>query len=409
MSEREAWENPFWFERRGEGEEKRRQLENNTTKNLLITLKDLEKSDLTKKLLTTIGVESNQSDIKKIEDYLYQEKIKRLKHRENLILVGLSYHNDFSRDEIDYLEGNFDDKQPDCAIVYRKESGNKVTVVIEIKTGRDDLEKQQISKYISGLDLDPDTNFYLADWSKIYKTFKKQLQNSDYLEHRGRYLLKNFLKYLEIEEMVPFQGYDLSEEFLELVLNYDHEEHKKFLTKTEDLIREIKSQVKNSEWFDTENWTIEDKKRAWQGQPREYHVRLWKDSWYKGGNNIRFEFELGLEVGREMASNGEFIFSLHFPTSNPYIYSNNQEFAETLLEKMKECNLKQELEELDYRIHDSLFENIWGNDTGFLSYKIPFLREDGDAIIRECAKRIEEIRRSGLLEIIDKTLAEYKN
>ena len=198
---RPKWNNLFWYER-GSNSGKS-QLENNTTKGLL---KVLQESDcpVPEEFLGAIFDEDPELGEASLT-YDTQVTLSEISNADRTVhLVGLSYRGDNLARDASPRTG---DGRVDGLITIDREETVE-TVVIEVKTGRDQLQEQQLGTYRGTLGIDR-KNCHGLSWLTIWEVFDRMgdAANSDLEE----FLLTEFAEYLELMDMVPFKGFDRTE------------------------------------------------------------------------------------------------------------------------------------------------------------------------------------------------------
>lgn len=211
---KQKWDQLFTYERRDAHGSS--QLENNTTKNLLKTLRDID-VDATNAILTDWFPESEwaASDVQ----YEFQSDVRQVDETAENYLVGISRfryadspiwaqeEKQASEDQRSIVDG--------CITVDRNEN-RTANILIEVKTGGSPLEESQMACYRRAAGINASERTHVVQWLPLYRRLRT-LQNGDTVGalqdgesgpsgtelDRESYLLKEFADYLEIEQLKP--------------------------------------------------------------------------------------------------------------------------------------------------------------------------------------------------------------
>jgi len=194
---RSPWDNLFWYQRSSEtGEE---QLENNTTKGFLKVLQESE-SELTGAFLDRfLGLDIAGAEF----EYDTQVGLSEIPNTGHTIhLVGLSYEGENIAQAASTQSGV---GTVDGVLTVSSEDG-PTTVVIEVKTGRDRLDHDQMGKYRGELGIEQDRLCHGVSWRDIYELLEGHRERTP--NTIDQFLLDEFTEYLELMQMIPFNGFD---------------------------------------------------------------------------------------------------------------------------------------------------------------------------------------------------------
>jgi len=192
---RPKWDNLFWFQR-GDDNGKA-QLENNTTKSFLKILKEVNES-VAERFVNAITCGEQEIEKMDFETQVSLDFVNKLNIP--LTLVGLSYWGN----QPDKGTGTESDSGlVDGLVIIQNSKGEKHGVVLEVKTGTDSLKSPQMAKYREKLN--PVEESYFS-WPDTYKILEEKYKNTE--NEKDAFLLKEFLEYLELMDMVPFKGFD---------------------------------------------------------------------------------------------------------------------------------------------------------------------------------------------------------
>lgn len=194
---RPKWDNLFWYQRASD--EGKEQLENNTTKGFLKTLQESDDQITDSFLNQFLGLNIKDS----VFEYDVQVVVEDIPASEHTVyLVGLSFEGeDVTCDaEPQSGEGTVDG----VITIHSKDS--PTSIVIEVKTARDRLSPTQMGKYRSELGIEEERLCQGVSWLDVYELLEKHQNRTK--NDLDRFLLEEFINYLEVMRMVPFKGFN---------------------------------------------------------------------------------------------------------------------------------------------------------------------------------------------------------
>lgn len=194
---RPKWDNLFWYQRASD--EGKEQLENNTTKGFLKVLQETD-DQLTTAFLNQF-LDSDFTDT--TFEYDVQVGVDEIPTTERTVhLVGLSYEgkNIAAEATPQSADGLVD------GVISVQSDESPITIAIEVKTERDSLAHSQMGRYRGVLEIENDRRCHGVSWLDVFENFESH--SHDMKEDVDRFLLTEFIDYLELMRMVPFRGFD---------------------------------------------------------------------------------------------------------------------------------------------------------------------------------------------------------
>lgn len=377
------WRNLFYFFRAGDKNKRKKQLENNTTKSFLNVLRECPEQ-LTEAFCEALGIEISK-DFSDYEDFSYKNQIKP-NHIEADIkyLVGIS--ND--REEPKKVESDKAEGRVDGVIEVSGKDENLI-LALEVKTLDDSLSGRQLGKYKNALGVSEE-RLRFCQWQEIYDFFSKELEQN-YLGEKERFLVSEFKEYLELMDMVPFQGF--SEKACDFLENYDDRAQEEVWRGKKKLLNEVKDKIIEKDWYDSGSWEIQLKEH--HRHKRRGFLKFWKSNW-GSKNGVHYQ----LQFRQSLASEGKMWICLHVEKEVPRLEAGK--FAEKLAKKIEQEKIKEELMKKGYNINEKT-----GAGTGFLHREIFIDFSEGNRTVNKIIDVIDELVEStGLTESVDELIKE---
>jgi hypothetical protein len=205
------WDNLFWYQRAGgnnkkqlekASENKKEQLENNTTKGFLKLLQESDDRVTSGFLANCLGVSIDEA----VFEYDVQKGVDDISTVESEIhLVGLSYDGrNVAKEASPRSDGGIVD-----GIITAQTDSATTKFVIEVKTGRDQLGHQQMGRYRESLNISDDDHCHGVRWFEVFELLENQRHQEQ--KNKDRFLLREYTDYLELMNMIPFRGFDREE------------------------------------------------------------------------------------------------------------------------------------------------------------------------------------------------------